>query len=131
MDEIKNKSGSIADPIEEAFKSYPLESVPVSLYANVMREVQQPPLEAHQVVRPFRILSWLDVAISLFLSVMFGMILFVGRIIPPEMIPSLKWALRMIGHPLVIIPLAISLLMAGAGLLITSRLLQNQSKLST
>jgi hypothetical protein len=128
MDEIKNNHGSTADPIEDVFKSYPLESVPVSLYANVMREVQKSPLQPYQVVRPFRLVSWLDVAISLFLSVMFGMIMLMGKIIPPEMIPSLKWAVRMIGHPLVIIPLVIGLIMAGAGLIIASNLINSQRK---
>ncbi len=128
MGEIKNNHGSTADPIEEAFKSYPLESVPVSLYANVMRGVMQSVPNPHQVVRPFRIISWLDVAISLFLSIMFGMVMFIGEIIPPEMFPSLKWAVRMIGHPLVIIPLVIGLIMACAGLIIASNFINSQRK---
>lgn len=119
------------DPVEDALRSYPMEPVPVDLYARVMRGVKQSSPRTNQVVRPFQLFSWLDAAISFFLSIMFGMVLFMSRIIPPEMIPSLKYVLRMIGHPLVIIPLIIGLIMACAGLLITSRLLHNQSNLRT
>lgn len=131
MDKMRAISEPTIDPVEDAFRSYPMEPVPGELYARIIRGVKQTSPSVPQVVRPFQLFSWLDVAISLFLSIMFGMILFIGRIIPSEMIPSFKWVLRMIGHPLVIIPLVIGFIMVGIGLLITSRLLHIQSNLRT
>lgn len=127
MDSLELSDRKGWDPMEDALRTYPLEQPPSNLYANVMKGIC-PTTESHRETKTyFRLFSWLDAFVSLFFSMMFGLVLLIGRIIPSQMIPSLNWTANMIRQPVVSIPLLISLLMAGCGLVLLYRMTERRA----
>ncbi len=116
------------EPVEDALRSFPLEQPPSTLLAGVLRNITPSRQTDTQKMASFQVFSWLDAAISLFFSMMFGLVLLTGRIIPAQMMPLLEWTAKMVCQPIVSIPLLISLLMASSGLLVFFRQTGGYSK---
>jgi hypothetical protein len=125
MQPLRDNQLNVWQAVDDALTTLPLETPPPDLTRSIMNALPPRPAPQPQAAPRFQIFSWFDVAISLFLSMMFGLVLLLmaGWFIPPQMIPALDWLLEIITYPTIGIPLLIASLLTMVFLALTARLL--------
>jgi hypothetical protein len=81
------------DPIEEALQTYPMAEVPKGFSKGVMKQVRLMPAR-----RGFR-LTWVDLALGLFLSVLPGLGFFIWAFLPQQFFIRLQYLWLVLRSP--------------------------------
>jgi hypothetical protein len=124
MDPLKENQLNAWQAVEDALNTLPMEPPPPDLTLSIMKMLPAQPVLQTQEAAHFQVFSWFDAAISLFLSMMFGLVLLAmtGMFIPPQMMPGIKWLLQVISYPSIGIPLVIAFVFTLVFLALTARL---------
>ena len=110
------------DLVEDALRTYPLAPVPASLKTRVMNKVRPAPIV------PRFTLPWLETAISLMCSTLLTVVVTLVLKIPPATVLRLENSVRIFllqpGSRSIVLAAPVTVILAGACLLIAVRLFQ-------